>query len=454
MSGLDRSRPPESGPIRSFDFPEVDRRPLPNGLDLRVGLMRRLPMVSVTLFVRAGEAALSRERAGLSVLTADTLEGGTKRRTGSNLAEALERIGARMSASGGWEGTSVGLSCLAERLPEALAILAEALLEPDFPEVEVERARDQQLAEIRQRAMDPSSLATDSALARYFEADVPYARPVDGTPASIAALGRADLSGYAQANYRPGRGGLIVVGDVEPTEVQRMAGDHFGTWSGDPSTQASLDIGPAARERRVWIVHRPGSVQSEIRVGHVGAARSTPDYYPLSIANMVLGGMFTSRLNLNLREKNGFTYGVRSRFTFRSRPGPFQVSTAVGNDVTAAAVREIVHELTRMSEEGPTAEEVSAARDYAAGIFGLQLETVGQVATRVSQLVVFGLRADHYDRYRDEVRAVTTEEAAAAAARHIRPNEAQIVLVGDADVVGPSIEALELGPVEVVGQDA
>lgn len=454
MSGLDRSRPPESGPIRSFDFPEVDRHPLPNGLDLRVGLMRRLPMVSVTLFVRAGEAALSRERAGLSVLTADALEGGTQRRTGSDLAEALERIGARMSASGGWEGTSVGLSCLAERLPEALAILAEALLEPDFPEVEVERARDQQLAEIRQRAMDPSSLATDSALARYFEADVPYARPVDGTTESIAAMGRADLSGYAQANYRPGRGGLIVVGDVEPTEVQRMAGDHFGTWSGDPSTQASFDIGPAARERRVCIVHRPGSVQSEIRIGHVGAARSTPDYYPLSIANMVLGGMFTSRLNLNLREKNGFTYGVRSRFTFRSRPGPFQVSTAVGNDVTAAAVREIMHELTRMSEAGPTAEEVSAARDYAAGIFGLQLETAGQVATRVSQLVVFGLRDDHYDRYRDEVRAVTTEDAAAAAARHIRPDEAQIVLVGDADVVGPSIEALELGPVEVVGQDA
>jgi zinc protease len=454
MSGLDRSRPPESGPIRSFDFPEVDRRPLPNGLDLRVGLMRRLPMVSVTLFVRAGEAALSRERAGLSVLTADALEGGTKRRTGSDLAEALERIGARMSASGGWEGTSVGLSCLAERLPEALAILAEALLEPDFPEVEVERARDQQLAEIRQRAMDPSSLATDSALARYFDADVPYARPVDGTTESIAALGRADLTGYAQANYRPRRGGLIVVGDVEPSEVQRMAGDHFGPWSGDPTTRASFDIGPAARERRVWIVHRPGSVQSEIRIGHVGAARSTPDYYPLSIANMVLGGMFTSRLNLNLREKNGFTYGVRSRFAFRSRPGPFQVSTAVGNDVTAAAVREIVHELTRMVEEGPTAEEVSAARDYAAGIFGLQLETAGQVATRVSQLVVFGLRDDHYDRYRDEVRAVTTEDAAAAAARHIKPDEAQIILVGDADVVGPSIEALELGPVAVVGQDA
>jgi predicted Zn-dependent peptidase len=164
--------------------------------------------------------------------------------------------------------------------------------------------------------------------------------------------------------------------------------------------------------------------------------------------------MFTSRLNLNLREANGFTYGVRSRFEFRSSPGPFQVSTAVGNEVTAPAVREIMAELTRMAEGGPAPEEVAAARDYAAGIFGLQLETAGQVATRVSQLVVYGLPDDHYDRYRERLRAVSTEEAVDAARRHIRPHEAQIVIVGDASAVGPELEALELGPVSVVGIEA
>jgi zinc protease len=454
MSVLDRARTPESGRIRDFEFPEVVRRRLSNGLDLRVGIMNRLPMVSVNLFVRAGEAALSPERAGLAVLTADALEGGTKRRSGSELAEALESIGARMSANGGWEGTSLGLSCLADRLPEALAILSEALLEPEFPEAEVERARDQQLAGIRQRAMDPSSLATDSALGRFFATDVPYARAADGTSESVGGLTREHLRGYVDANYRPERGGLIVVGDVDPAEVEAMANEHLGRWTGRPATDAGFDVEPATTERRVSIVHRPGSVQSEIRVGHVGARRTTPDYYPLSIANMVLGGMFTSRLNINLRERNGFTYGVRSRFSFRSHPGPFYVSAAVGNDVTAPAVREIMHELVVMATEGPTEDEVSAARDYAAGIFGLQLETAGQVATRVSQLVVYGLADDHYERYRENVRAVTRKEAADAATRYVRPDEAQIVLVGDADIVGPALEALELGALEVVGRSS
>jgi len=411
-------------------------------------------MVSVNLFLRAGEDALSEKRAGLAVLTADSLEGGTEQRSGAELAEALEGIGARISASAGWEGTTVGLSCLADRLPEAMEILAEVALRSAFPEHEVARAREQQLAAIRQRAMDPSALASDAACARYFADGVPYARPVAGTAASVTEMSGDALRGYVDANYRPETGGLVVVGDVEPGEVKELAERFFADWSGAPASKGDLDVQPATRDRRVWIVDRPGSVQSEIRVGHVGVARSTPDYYALSIANMVLGGMFTSRLNLNLREANGFTYGVRSRFQFRSSPGPFQVSTAVGNEVTAPAVGEIMAELTRMAEGGPAPEEVAAARDYAAGIFGLQLETASQVATRVSQLVVYGLPDDHYARYRERVRAVTTEESVDAARRHVRPQEAQIVVVGDASVVGPALEALALGPVSVVGAGA
>lgn len=450
MSPIDRSAPPASRALRDFSFPHIDRMRASNGLDVRVGRMNRLPIVSMSLFMRANEGALGLDSAGLAVLTADALEGGTSRRSGTELAEALERIGARVSASAGWEGTTVGLSCLAERLPEAMAIIAETVLQPAFPEDEVERARDQQLAQIRQRAMDPGALASDSARARYFAADVPYARAVDGTEESVAAVSRDAMRGYVDANYRPEGGGVIVVGDVEPTEVMALVEEHLGGWTGAPASRADFTVRAASTERRLFVVDRPGAVQSEIRVGHTGAARSIPDYYPLSMANMVLGGMFTSRLNLNLRERNGFTYGVRSRFTFRSRPGPFQVATAAGTDVTTAAVREIVTELETMAAEGPTEEELSAARDYAAGVFGLQLETAGQVANRISQLLVFGLPDDHFDRYRDAVRAVTREEAADSAARHIRPGEAQIVIAGDALSVAPELEALGWGAVEVV----
>lgn len=449
MSPLDRSSPPARGAIRDFDFPAVERRALFNGLDLRVARVARLPAVSVGLFVRSGEGALADRRAGLSILTADALEGGTRKQSGTELAEAFERIGARFGASGAWEGTSVDVYCLADRLPEALRLLAEAVREPSFPDEEVDRAREQLLAGLRQRLMDPGALADDAALGRYYEAGVPYARPLDGTLESLGSLARADLVGYADASYRPGGGGLVIVGDVDAREVRELAERHLGDWTGKPASSEDFRASPATRERTVLVVDRPGSVQSEIRVGHVGAARATPDYFPLSIANLVLGGTFTSRLNLNLRERNGFTYGVRSRFSLRSHPGPFEISTAVGTEVTAAAVREIVAELEGLVERGPSREEVEAARDFAAGVFGLQLETVGQVASRVTQLLVYGLDDAYFRRYRDEVRSVTTEAAEEAARRHMRPHEAQIVVVGDAGAVAGPLEALGLGPVEV-----
>ncbi len=454
MSALDRSRAPEPGPIRPFDFPDVERTALPNGLDLRVARMSRLPVVSVNLFMRAGESELDEDRAGLSVLAGDALEGGTRRRSGSDLAEALERIGTRLHVSTGWEGTSVSLTCLADRLGEALGLLAETVLEPDFPEGEVGRAREQQLAGIRQRLMDPSGLASDQAARRYFAPGTPYARPISGTPASIEPLGREHLRGYADARYRPGDGGMVVVGDVAMDEVTGLVERHFGEWTGTPGQLRDFDVGPATGERRVWIVDRPGSVQSEIRVGHVGAARSDPDFFPLTVLNMLFGGTFSSRLNLNLRERNGFTYGVRSRFAFRRKPGPFQISTAVAADVTSDAVREIVSELERLLEEGPRDEEVAAARDFTAGVFPLRLETAAQVAGRITELVVYGLPDDYHHTYRDRVRAVGVSEAAAAGRRHMRPGEAQIVVVGDAEAIAPGLEGLGLGPVEVLTPDA
>lgn len=454
MSVLDRSQPPSGGDIRSFDFPDVTRKTLPTGLDLRVARISRLPLVSVNLFVRAGEAVLSEKRAGLAVLAGDALEGGTECRDGAELAEAFERIGARFGVSTGWEGTTVSLSCLADRLPEGMKLLAETLLRPAFPDDEVDRAREQQLALIRQHAMDPSAVASHAAAKYVYAEGDPYARPLGGTLASIEPITPASLRGYAEGYYRPGSGGLVVAGDVDFAEVEAMALEHLGAWSGAPPAAAVIPADAANRERRIWVVNRPDSVQSEIRVGHVGASRSDPDLFPLLVLNTVFGGAFTSRLNLNLREENGFTYGVRSRFAFRGRPGPFQVSTSVGTDVTAPAVREIMVELHRIVADGPNDEEIAAARDFAAGIFPLRLETVGQVAGRVSELVVYGLDDDYHHLYRDNIRGVTTEAAWAAGRRHIRPEEVQIVVVGDADLVVPELEALDLGPLEVVEADA
>jgi predicted Zn-dependent peptidase len=428
----------------------VDRREVIDGLDLRTARLSRLPVVSVNLFLRAGESSLQQDRAGLAVMAGDALEGGTRRRTGSELAEAFERLGVRLAVSTGWEGTSVSISCLAERLEEALGLLAEAVLEPSFPADEVERARDQQLATIRQRAMDPASLASDEATRRIFAPGIPYARPLLGSEASVAPVTPGHLRGFTDAFFRPQSGGLVMVGDVDALEVGAMARERFAGWSGAPPTTDGFEVEPRTRERRIWVVNRPGSVQSGIRVGHVGVEQANPDVFPLKVLNTLLGGAFTSRLNLNLRERNGFTYGVRSRFSFRRLPGSFQVSTAVGSEVTAAAVREILAELEGLVSGGATRAEVEAARDYIAGVFPLRLESAGQVASRITEQIVFGLPDDYHSTYRDRIRAVSVADANEAGRRHVRPEEAQIVVVGDAEAVVGDLEALNVAPVEVV----
>ncbi len=447
---VDRSRAPKPGRIRPFDFPDVDRRRLDNGADLHIARMGRLPVVSVNLFMRAGEAALDAEHAGLAVLTGDTLEGGTRRRSGTELADALERIGARLNVSTGWEGTSVSLSCLAERLDEGLALLAEAVVEPAFPEAEVERARAQQVADIRQRSMDPASIASDEAARRYFAEGVPYARPQVGMSDVVESFNRNHLVGYADATWRPETGGVVVVGDVDEDEIESTVAGHFGGWTGRPALSQDFDVTPRAVERRIWIVDRPGAVQSEIRVGHVGTSRTDPRVPALTVLNTLFGGAFTSRLNLNLREEHGFTYGVRSRFGLRGKPGPFQVGTSVGTDVTAPALEQIVIELEKLVEAGVREDEVAAARDYIAGVFPLRMETVGQVAGRLTESVIYGLPDDYHATYRERIRAVTVADAEDVAAVHIRPSEAQIVIVGDATAIRAPVEALGIADVHRV----
>jgi predicted Zn-dependent peptidase len=382
-------------------------------------------------------------------LSSEALEGGTSSHSAGELAEALESIGAELHTAAGWDATTVAVTCVAERLPRALALVAEVVRESNFPDAEVARARDQQLARIRQRAMDPGSLANDWA-ARLFYADgSPYGRPLSGSHSSVESFGRDAVKEYAERSYRPFGGGLVLTGDVDATSTLALVEEHFGSWTGAPPPRP--DVGAAARfpGRTIHVVHRPGSVQSELRFGYPAVPRKHEDYFPLIVANTVLGGAFSSRLNLCLRERHGFTYGVRSRFHFRRGAGPFVVSTSVGSDVTAAAVKETVSELERFSADGPEDSEVEAARDYIAGVFPLRLETTAQLAARIAELLIFDLPPDHHTRYREHVRGVTTGAAREVSARHVRPGEVTIVVIGDADVVQGPLEALGIGPVDV-----
>lgn len=454
MSILDRSQTPAAGEMRDFEFPPIEKLDLECGMAMHVVHQPRLPVVSVRLFIDAGEDALDHDHAGLSVLTGDALLGGTLDRSGIELAEALESIGADLGVVTGWDATTVHLSCLADRLDEAFALLAEVVRRPGFPEDEVSRIRDQQLGSFTQRAMEPSAIAADRLLPCIFRDGSPYSRPSMGTRHSVSRIDSEATHAYASQFYKPGRGGLVVAGDVDSAEVGEIANRHLSGWSGAPPPRNEVDTRARQTERRIVVVARPGAVQSEIRIGHVGVPRSFPGYFPLRVFNTVLGGAFTSRLNLNLREENGFTYGVRSQFSFRRHAGLWVVGAAVGTDVTAAAVREAMSEITTMVREGPTDDELEAARDFLAGVFPLGVETTGQLASKVESMLVHNLAPDYYATYRDRVREVTRETATGAGQDAIRPAEATILVVGDPDEIVEPLRALELGEIEVVEHEA
>jgi len=408
-----------------------------------------LPVATATVVLRAGETSSPVGRGGLAVLAGDGLAGGTSRLSGRELAKALEDIGASYGAVTGWDSTTVAVSCLAEHMLEAMPLLAEMVRSPAFEPDEFDRFRAQRLATAAQRRMDPGALAADWHARFVFADGGTYARPLGGTEASIGRIGAGRAREFARARYGAGEAALVMVGDLDAGEAMAAAEAEWGDWHGEAEPVPEPEAAPRRRARSAHVVHRPGSVQSRIRVGHMGVPRGVADYFALIVLNLVLGGSFSSRLNLNLRERHGFTYGVRSSFAPRRGPGPFAVSTAVENAVTGAAVGEILGEVEAIVEGGPTPEEVEAATSYLAGVFPLRLETTGQIASRIAEMVVFDLPEDYYRTYRDRVREVTAGQAAEAARRHIRPAELCTVVVGDAEAVVPQLEGLGIGPVTV-----
>jgi len=447
---LDRSRPPQAGTVRPFDFPDVISTTLGNGLDLRIAQMTEVPLVTITVVLEGGEAAVAPDHAGLAVLTGTALDGGTNRRSGPDLAEAFEGIGTNLAVRTGWDSTTLSVTCLAERKEAAVALMAEALLEPSFPEEEVERFRNQRLAAIRQRRMDPGSLADDAAAHFFFADSVPYHRPLAGTEASVGRIGVDEIRDHWRTRYRPQGAWLLVVGDVDIPEVEEMAEAVFAGWEGAAPSVPTFQSLPWSREGKIMVVDRPGAVQSEIRIGQVGTDRSTPHFFPLQIFNTILGGAFTSRLMLNLREEHGYTYGIRSSFSLRSQAGPFGASMAVATEVTAPAVKETIAEITGLIQGGPTQEEVARARDFIAGIFPLRLETPGQVAARIAELIIFGLEEDFFSTYRDRIRGVSVQDTLEVGQALLRPDEFMVVVVGDGEEIRGPLEELGTGAVEVV----
>ncbi|MFW6330742.1 MAG: M16 family metallopeptidase, partial [Gemmatimonadota bacterium] len=334
-------------------------------------------------------------------------------------------------------------------LAPAMALLADVVRRPAFPRGPVERMSDEQLADILQRKKEPRALASDAAAHFIFDDGVPYARPIRGADASVRELGPDHLRAFHDERYRAGSTALVVTGQMDLEAARDAAREHFGDWRGEPAPAPDFDVRPRSEGAVVHIVHRPGSVQSEIRLGHVGVERRHRDYFPLLVMNTILGGAFTSRLNISLRERHGFTYGARSAFEFRRRPGPFTVDVAVASDVTGRAIEEAMKEIGQLREDGPTREELDSARDYLHGVLPLRLQTTSALAARLAGLAVFDLPADYFQHYRDHIAEVTGEEVHRVAREAVRPEAMALVVVGDAEQIEEPIRALGMGEIHV-----
>jgi zinc protease len=443
----DRTTAPAPGTMRAFEFPAVHRSELANGLTVLTAAHGDLPLVTVRAVIDAGASAERPSEEGLAWLTAQALEGGTRRTSGEDLAWKLELLGAELQTWTMWDGLHVQLSTRNDRLRDALELLAEILREPAFPEREVRRMREEQLAEILRRSTEPRGLADDAAARFIFAEDQPYARPVIGLAQRVREFTTSDASAYHARRFTPGNAAIVVVGALTGTDAGAEVDRAFGDWTGARDPSPAHGATPRTGRTTVFVVDRPSAVQSEIRLGHIGLPRVHEDYYAVRVLNSIIGGAFTSRLNLSLREKHGFTYGVRSTFAFRRGPGPFIIQTAVASDVTARAIEEALRELRAIRDVGVAEEEVRNARDYVAGTLPLEMQTTEQLAARVAELHTYDLPADNFENYREQIAAITRADVMRAARTHLQLDRLAIVVVGDADAVEQELRALDVGDV-------
>jgi zinc protease len=341
---------------------------------------------------------------------------------------------------------------MSTRIDAALAILGEVLMEPAFPEREIERLKSERLAELLQLRAEPRGLA-DEMFSRFLYHDSSrFAKPEGGTTDTVESLTRDDVERFYDARYQPGGVTLIVVGDVSAEDVVRTAGATFESWGGGvPARSAVLDQ-PARLTRAVHIIAKADAPQSELRMGHVGLARTHPDFFPLIVMNAVLGGLFSSRINLNLRESHGYTYGAFSGYELRRQAGPFVVSTAVRSDVTEAAARETLREIDRIRDEEVSNEELTLATSYLDGVFPIKYETTSAIAAALATAVIYDLPDKYFDTYRTNIQSVTTASVMDVARKHLHPDMLQLVVVGDATAIREPLEASGFGPVEVIHQ--
>ena len=448
--GADRSRLPPLGPERPFTFPEIRRTTLASGLRVWTVEHRQVPLIAILALVPVGASSDPPDRPGLAAITGDMLDEGAGDRSALDVHEALGRIGSQLDLEVGHDATVLSLTTLERYLSRGLELIRDMLVRPRFEQREFDRVRDLRLNRLLQLRDLPQALA-DRAFSQLLYRNHPYGHLPIGSEGALRTLTIRDIGAFHRRAFAPSRTTVIAVGDASHDALAAAVRTAFDGWTAEPDG-AIADPGtfpdPPAPASKLALVHRAGAAQSELRLGHVALPRRSPDYHAALVANMVLGGQFVSRINMNLREEKGYTYGARTAFEFRRAPGPFVLHASVQSEATADALREAIGEIRAVRGDKPiTRAELELGRASLTRGYPRSFETADQIARGAAQLALYELPDDYFSTFIPKILALSEADVTAAAVKHIDPARLFAVVVGDREKLMTSLRSLELGDV-------
>ncbi len=451
-----RTSEPKPTAERSFNPPQIQKAKLANGMEVLAVEDHKLPLVAISLVIKSGFSADPKERPGTASLTSELLDEGTTTRTALQIADETKKLGADLGTGSSSDASTITLNVLKKYLDQGLNLMSDVVINPIFPSEELERQRQIYLGQIKQENMEPFTSALKLYYRTLYGSDHPYAQPYtgSGTEASIKALQKDDLKKYYETYYHPNNATIILVGDITMKEILPRLETVFKAWK--PEDIPAMTVPPAVplTKTKIYLIDKPGAAQSVVIAGNLGIPRSSPDYYAIQVMNNVLGGMFSSRINSNLREEKGYTYGAFSFFSTNIFPGAFATYAPVQSQFTKETVVEMEKELRGICGQKPlTAEELQRSKDYLVKSYAQKFQSFDQIAGQIATLVTFNLPEDNLQRYVPSVTAVDANATAEVAKKYIHPDALLYVIVGDVSKIEPGLRELNIGEISYLDSE-
>ena len=447
-----REKPPAPGPARPLVLPVPEEFKLSNGLTVLFTERPGLPLVAASVVLRRGSGANPVDRPGLASFTSRMLQQGTATRTALQIADRAADLGTTVGTRATVDSSRIGSESLTRNFPDVLELMSDMLLHPSFPQKEIDRVKSERQAALVQERDEPFAVATRVYSAALYGPKYTYGYPDIGTSESLKTITREDLEKFWKENYLPSDAAIIVAGNIKRDDLKALLEKQLAGWKGGEAAAVNRGT-PERSDAKVIVVDRPDAPQTTLVFFSLGPARSTPDYVPLEVMNADLGGLFSSRINMNLREEHGYTYGAGSFFAYHIAPGPFIAYSDVRTDVTAPAVTEVFKELKRIREAPMSAEELKLAKDSIAQSLPGRFERGSEAAGTFAEIYVYGLPLDYFSQLPGQINAVTAEQAQAAAQKYVQPEQITVLAVGDRAKIEGELKKLNLGKMETRDPD-